>query len=261
MAPVVAANPSVNPNLMVLAIGAGSLMFSHVNDSGFWMFKEYFNLSIKQTLASSKATWKIWAASNGTMDWRADPQNLPQGLTSPWHGAGYASFGAGDLSGAYRERAELYDHVRDQKIEGFVTVSGDRHSFWAGYAAKALPPAAFEPVGLAFITGSLSAPGLAEAVEHSFPKDHPLRPLYVADRGGKEKPAATINLTLKRGVRSALEYARSGDIEQARKLTNKDLSPHLEFLDLGGQDVLVADGRRFCGQCAEVETAYQPVRH
>ena len=52
MAPVVAANPTVNPNLMVLAIGAGSLMFSHVNDSGFWMFKEYFNLTIKQTLAS-----------------------------------------------------------------------------------------------------------------------------------------------------------------------------------------------------------------
>jgi len=42
----------VNPNLMVLAIGAGSLAFSHVNDSGFWMFKEYFNLSIKDTLRS-----------------------------------------------------------------------------------------------------------------------------------------------------------------------------------------------------------------
>jgi Gnt-I system high-affinity gluconate transporter len=41
-----------NPNLMVLAIGAGSLAFSHVNDSGFWMFKEYFNLSIKDTLRS-----------------------------------------------------------------------------------------------------------------------------------------------------------------------------------------------------------------
>ncbi len=51
IAPVVAAS-SVNPNLMVLAIGAGSLMFSHVNDSGFWMFKEYFNLSIKQTIRS-----------------------------------------------------------------------------------------------------------------------------------------------------------------------------------------------------------------
>jgi Gnt-I system high-affinity gluconate transporter len=40
------------PELMVLAIGAGSLMFSHVNDSGFWMFKEYFNLSMKDTLRS-----------------------------------------------------------------------------------------------------------------------------------------------------------------------------------------------------------------
>lgn len=51
IAPVLA-NSSVNPNLMVLSIGAGSLMFSHVNDSGFWLFKEYFNLSIKNTIRS-----------------------------------------------------------------------------------------------------------------------------------------------------------------------------------------------------------------
>ena len=51
MAPVVAAG-NTNPNLMVLAVGAGSLMFSHVNDSGFWMAKEYFNLSLKETLKS-----------------------------------------------------------------------------------------------------------------------------------------------------------------------------------------------------------------
>lgn len=51
VAPLVAAS-GVNANLMVLAIGAGSLMFSHVNDSGFWMFKEYFNLTIPQTLRS-----------------------------------------------------------------------------------------------------------------------------------------------------------------------------------------------------------------
>jgi Gnt-I system high-affinity gluconate transporter len=43
---------NVDPNLMVLAIGAGSLMFSHVNDTGFWLFKEYFNLSIKDTIRS-----------------------------------------------------------------------------------------------------------------------------------------------------------------------------------------------------------------
>ncbi|HEY7883949.1 MAG TPA: gluconate:H+ symporter [Cellvibrionaceae bacterium] len=51
MAPLVLAG-GVNPNLMILAIGAGSLMCSHVNDSGFWMYKEYFNLSLKQTVMS-----------------------------------------------------------------------------------------------------------------------------------------------------------------------------------------------------------------
>ena len=45
----------INPSLMVLSIGAGSLMFSHVNDIGFWMFKEYFNLSVKDTIRS----WSI----------------------------------------------------------------------------------------------------------------------------------------------------------------------------------------------------------
>ena len=41
-----------DPNLMVLSVGAGSLMFSHVNDAGFWLFKEYFNVSIKDTIRS-----------------------------------------------------------------------------------------------------------------------------------------------------------------------------------------------------------------
>jgi Gnt-I system high-affinity gluconate transporter len=52
VAPLLVSNPDVNPSLMVLAVGAGSLMFSHVNDSGFWLFKEYFNLSIKDTIKS-----------------------------------------------------------------------------------------------------------------------------------------------------------------------------------------------------------------
>jgi Gnt-I system high-affinity gluconate transporter len=45
-------DPTINPNLMVLAVGAGSLACSHLNDGGFWLFKEYFNLSIKDTLRS-----------------------------------------------------------------------------------------------------------------------------------------------------------------------------------------------------------------
>jgi gluconate transporter len=54
LAPAVAAS-GVRPELMVLATGAGSLMFSHFNDTGFWMFKEYFNLSIQETFA----TWSV----------------------------------------------------------------------------------------------------------------------------------------------------------------------------------------------------------
>jgi Gnt-I system high-affinity gluconate transporter len=49
------AHSGANPNLMVLAIGAGSLLFSHFNDSGFWLFKEYFNLSVRDTLRSWSA--------------------------------------------------------------------------------------------------------------------------------------------------------------------------------------------------------------
>ncbi|MGV3586041.1 MAG: gluconate:H+ symporter [Adhaeribacter sp.] len=51
----VIASTGASPELMVLATGAGSLMFSHVNDPGFWVFKEYFNLSIPDTMA----TWSI----------------------------------------------------------------------------------------------------------------------------------------------------------------------------------------------------------
>lgn len=52
----------VNPNLMVLAVGAGSLMFSHVNDSAFWMFKEYFGLSLRDTFRS----WTMMETLVGT---------------------------------------------------------------------------------------------------------------------------------------------------------------------------------------------------
>ncbi len=45
----IAIQTGMSPELMVLATGSGSLMFSHFNDIGFWMFKEYYNVSIKQT--------------------------------------------------------------------------------------------------------------------------------------------------------------------------------------------------------------------
>lgn len=51
VAPLLASGDT-NPNLMVLSVGAGSLILSHVNDGGFWLVKEYFNLSVRQTLQS-----------------------------------------------------------------------------------------------------------------------------------------------------------------------------------------------------------------
>ena len=53
----------VSPELMVLAIGSGSLMLSHVNDTGFWLFKEYFNLSVNDTLKS----WTVMETTVGIM--------------------------------------------------------------------------------------------------------------------------------------------------------------------------------------------------
>lgn len=55
MAPIVAAMPGVDRDLLVIAIGAGSLIASHVNDGGFWLVKEYFNMTVPQTVA----TWTI----------------------------------------------------------------------------------------------------------------------------------------------------------------------------------------------------------
>ena len=86
------------------------------------------------TSCSSKATWKIWGNSQGALDSRADPQNLPDGMTKQ-------NVAGRDLCSARQrrlrhaptdERGEIYDLVRDAKITGFAIVSGDRHSFWAG---------------------------------------------------------------------------------------------------------------------------------
>ena len=49
------ADPTINRELLVLAMGAGSLILPHVNDGGFWLVKEYLNMSVPQTVA----TWTV----------------------------------------------------------------------------------------------------------------------------------------------------------------------------------------------------------
>jgi GntP family gluconate:H+ symporter len=55
MVQVVAKDPTINKELLVLSMGAGSLIMSHVNDSGFWFMKEYLGMTIEQTLK----TWTV----------------------------------------------------------------------------------------------------------------------------------------------------------------------------------------------------------
>jgi alkaline phosphatase D len=121
-----------------------------------------------------------------------------------------------------------------------------------------LTPHHFETVGITFITGSISAPGLAESLEHGL-KDHPLRPLFSVERApGRHE--ATVNLLLRHGVRTALEYARTGDRKAALALRNPDNAPHLEFVDMGGHGYGVVTA-----QANAIETEFvcvpRPIAH
>jgi GntP family gluconate:H+ symporter len=66
MAPILAQHPGTSPELLVLAIGAGALFLSHLNDGGFWFVKEYLNLSVAQTLR----TWSVLETSSASWHWR-----------------------------------------------------------------------------------------------------------------------------------------------------------------------------------------------
>ncbi|QNP39781.1 alkaline phosphatase D family protein [Lysobacter solisilvae (ex Woo and Kim 2020)] len=186
-----------------------------------------------ERLRGATATWKVWGNSLGTLDTRVDPQHLPPEL-GQWKGKGYGLSSVYDWGSMYHERAEIFDAVRDAGITGFAIVAGDRHSFWAGYAAKALPPAAFEPVGVSFVGGSLISPGMAEANEYNQKKDNnPTRGLYIAE-DASGRPQCTANLMFRHGVRSALEYASSKDLQKALAVRNPELAPHLTFVDNSG---------------------------
>jgi GntP family gluconate:H+ symporter len=55
IAPIALHSQGVHPELLAIATGAGALIFSHVNDGGFWLVKEYFNMSVGQTMK----TWSV----------------------------------------------------------------------------------------------------------------------------------------------------------------------------------------------------------
>lgn len=184
----------------------------------------------KDRLRTAKAPWKIWGHSFGTLTGRTDPQNLPAAFANRWPtGAGY-----GVMNGGYfTEHDEIFDMIRDEGITGFTIVAGDKHSFWAGYPSKTLPPRAFDPVGVEFITGSISAQGQAEVAGLTMPKEAPLRAVFLHDRPDGAIDSA-LGMTLMHGVKSSFVLKETGDADQARAARNPELAPHLKFVDYAG---------------------------
>jgi alkaline phosphatase D len=183
-----------------------------------------------EQLGASTARWKIWGHTFGTMEVRSDYQNLPAEPGSTWpHDAGYAI----NDNRFLRDKDEIFDFIKDKKITGFCVVAGDRHAFHAGLASKVLPPKKYEPLGVEFITGSISQQTLLEVMEVTMKKDHPKRVLHLIDQpDGTMIPS--MNVTPMHGVLSTLKLKETGDMKQARAVRNPDLAPHLSFVDFGG---------------------------
>ena len=83
-------------------------------------------------------------------------------------------------------------------------VAGDKHSFWAGLTSADLPPRAYDPVGVEFVTGSISAQGLVEIGDRIVKPDHALRALYYT---GEHREIPAINYTLLHGVEGNADYS------------------------------------------------------
>jgi alkaline phosphatase D len=182
-----------------------------------------------EQLGASTARWKIWGHTFGTMEVRCDYQNLTGALSGWPEDVGYAVMDNRFL----RDKDEIFDFISDKKITGFCVVGGDRHAFFAGLASKALPPKKYEPLGVEFITGSISQQTLFEVLEVTMPKDHPRRVLQLIDEpDGKIIPS--VNVTALHGVLSTLKLKETGDMNQARAVRNPDVAPHLSLVDFGG---------------------------
>jgi len=202
----------------------------------------------KETLAASDASWKLWGNSIGALSRRVDFQNLPEGERQHWRGESYGVYGADDWLGYPTERAELLDFIQDEGVSNVVSITGDRHNFFAGYLSATLPPERYEPVAIEFTTSSITTPTSFEAAEYVFSRreDPPLE--YFAVRrheDGAVEP--NVNISITHGVAAAKEYAASGSLEAAIARSKPDVAPHLVFGDMATHGYATArvDGERF----------------
>jgi alkaline phosphatase D len=179
-----------------------------------------------ERLTASQAPWKVWGHSFGTLASRTDLANLPEGMGPKWPGPGFAL----SSGGYYAEHTQIYDALRQKGVTGLAVLAGDKHSFWAGLTSADLPPRAYHPVGVEFITGSISAQGFVELRELIVKPDDPQRALYYT---GEKREIPAVNYLYLHGVRAALALSETGAAE-ARKKSNPAVAPHLKFVDLAG---------------------------
>ena len=189
----------------------------------------------KDQLRNSTATWKIWGNSEGALDSRADPQNLPrrpnEGSVAEEHLRRDAQRRLRHrLPGARRDlrsRARREDHRLRHRLGRPPQLLGRICD--VGTSARQVRSRRLE----------LRRRVALQRRRHGSPraqssKNDPLRAAVSRRPARAAKPDWTFNMLLKHGVRSCLEYAKSFDLKRARSLSNPDLAPHLEFVDLGG---------------------------
>jgi alkaline phosphatase D len=184
---------------------------------------------LKDRLRAARAPWKIWGHSFGTLNWRIDAQNLPPEFAHLWPSTEYAFQGRSYTV----EHAEIFGMIRSEGITGLAIVAGDKHNFWAGYPSENLPPRPFEPVGVEFITGSISQQNTGEVQAATVPRNEPTRPFVIHDRPDGSMQCA-FNTTVLHGVRAALVLRDTDDPARARAARNPENAPNLTFLDWAG---------------------------
>jgi alkaline phosphatase D len=165
----------------------------------------------------------VWGHSFGTIGWRTDLANLPEGMGPKWPGAGFAL----ENGGYYSEHAQIYDALRKKGVTGLAVVAGDKHSFWAGLTSADLPPRDYHPMGVEFITGSISAQGFVELGELIVKPDHSAA-RAVLHRRAPRNPLGQLHVPARRARRARVveDERRRG----AASCAIPAVAPHLKFV-------------------------------
>lgn len=187
------------------------------------------------SMQESKATWKLWANSFGTISRKADLQNLPDPMAAFWKTKGYGIYGTDDWIGYPSERAEIIEFFKLQKLKNLVSLSGDRHNFTAGNIITNENDLYEKPVAVEFGVSSITTPTSFEAFEYVSSRITALRELYVY---GNNKPL--LNMLHHYGVQACLDYAKNADLKSAEKKRNLQLGHYLKFIDTASHGYAIA---------------------